>query len=249
MKVVSVRRWYSADNAQRLMSFALVLIGVIAVVDAFLIPDIGLGYLFLLPLGITAAFLSRAQIFAISAICTAFAEAFAGASEGPERILRVVFIFVVYVFIGLLVRDMVLYRRAASKRLAELEIELSHLHGEHRLLQLLVNSTDLAMITASEQGIILDCNRAAHEVLAVGLGDLVGRSLKNFLQPDDQDHSSCHGATEKVGVTANGKKFKARVWCSEFSWQGALVRSIVLEPVSAIEQRYVNATESGNSGA
>src|SRR6266496_500749 len=140
MQMLREHPWYAEGNSQRLTSLAFVLVAIIAAVDSVLVIDVGFGFLYLIPLGIAAAFLSRWQIVILSVICTAFAEAFAVAfSTLPHvagRIPRIVFSLVGYTFVTIVIRELVAVGRAASRRMSDLEEEASSRHGIEEQLEL-----------------------------------------------------------------------------------------------------------------
>src|SRR3954451_3521732 len=115
MALLKEQRWYAEANGPRITLLAFASIAVVAVVDWIIVPSIGLGFVYLLPMAFAAAFLSRSQIVVLSAICTVFREAFSYLPAGTQRVPRVMFVFLGYTFVNLLVREMIVYSHATTR--------------------------------------------------------------------------------------------------------------------------------------
>lgn len=242
MKLLREHPWYSEANAQRLVSLCFCTIALIGVLNAVLLLFAGIDFLYLIPLVIVAPFLSRWQLLVITLICTTFAEGFSHLPGGPERILRVAFIFVAYGFVAFLVRALVIYRRAASRELKQMNMELSEFHDAEQRLQSMINSSVLGMITISPEGRIVACNRAAHEIFSVEVGGLLGKSASSFLPFGQTALLAKSGPLEGKLTRADGRSFYARVWTSRFSSDGIDVTGVIVEPLNdnAIMERDLN---------
>lgn len=225
MKILRVRPWYSEANEQRLVPLCFFVILFIAAINSILLLNIGLAFLYLLPLAVAAAFLSQKQIVVISLICTLFADGLSRLDDGALHIVRGLVIFVTYTFVAFVIREMVVYRRSAAKRLQELDAELSELHRVQQRWELLTNSTPVGILTVSPEGRILTCNRAAHDIFSVGIGGLAGESIERFLPTNNKSHT-----TEPIQLKHNGQSFEARVWTSEFAVDGMQATTIIVVP-------------------
>lgn len=227
MKLLRSQPWYSQGNSQRIVAVAFVAIAAIATADSVVIPYIGLAFLYLIPLVMASAFLSRWQIVVIAFICTAFSDGFSKLPDGGERVARAVFMLVTYLSVSLIIRELVVYRRAATRRLDELETDLVHSHSAEQEMELLMNSTAVGIITVSADGNIVKSNRAAHDILGVGPGGLTGRPISQFLTVDLKGRTS--EPIDCTGRKANGVAFSARVFTSTFSLDGMNMAGIVIE--------------------
>jgi PAS domain S-box-containing protein len=236
MQMLREHPWYADGNAQRLTSFAFVLIAVIAAVDSVLILDVGFGFLYFIPLCVAAAFLSRWQILIVAAICTAFTEGFASFQDGPERIPRVVSAFLAYTFVAFVMRKVTVFSRVASRRLNELEQEVSLWHRAEEQLEMLINSSSAGIVTISPDGIIMVSNEAVHQLFGVAPGGLSGQPLGTFLPSLAQMRNMDSRATVTCrAIRADGTTFMAVVALSKFtSATGSATAAIIFEQSNAL---------------
>jgi len=228
MKLLPAQPWYGEGNSQRIVTIAFIAIALIAMADVLIIPFIGFGYLYLVPLTIAAAFLARWQIVVIATICATFSESFSKLPEGNERYPRLVFMYVTYLFVTLLVRELARYRRAATRRIAELERDVSTFQRSEQELELLINSSAVGILTVSPDGKIATCNRAAHEIFSVDAGGLVGQPVAQFLPTALTGNGASPIAC--AGTAADGRSFSVRVWTSTFTSAGNRMTALMIEP-------------------
>ncbi len=218
MRILREHPWYAEANGQRLTSLALALIAVIAVLDALLIPDLGLGFLYFIPIFVAAAFMSHWwQILVISGICSAFAEGFSSFEAGPDRIARVALGFLSYVFVAVMSRRLAVFSRAAARRLSQLEEEASLHHKAEEQLEMLINSSPAAIVAMSPEGNITLSNKAAHELFGVEPGGLTGLPIKSFLPTlEGLGSAESNSIIRCSGRRANGDDFPAFIALSRF---------------------------------
>lgn len=231
MQMLRERPWYAAGNEQRLTLFALAVIAVIAALDSVVIPNLGFGFLYLIPLCLAAVFMSPWQIVVVSGVCTAFVEGFSRLPAGAERIPRVIFGFLGFTFVALMIREMAAYRRTASRHLGELEQEVSLRHRAEEQLELLINSSPAAVVAVLPDGRIGLANRAAHQLLGVEPGALTAQPIATFLPELNLVQATGTGATiECRAVRASGESFVALVALSTFtSAAGSTTAAIFLD--------------------
>jgi PAS domain S-box-containing protein len=243
MKLRGQNPWYAEANRARCLTFATVLITVIAVVDWFTIPTLGLGFLYFFPLLLASAFLSRWQILSLALVCAALREMFAYFPPGPEMWLRIVFVYVAYAVVGILIRDMVVYRRAALRHLRDLEREVALRHQAEEQLERLINSSPAGIVTVSAEGKIVRCNEAAHQIFGVSTGALRGQLVGSFLPELEQMRASHTELANPAAIAcrgrrANGEGFLAHVWVSSFSGAaGPTLAAIVLDAAQNPHER------------
>lgn len=218
MALLKASPWYEEANSPRLTALAFLSIAGAATVDAIVVPPVGISYFYLVPISIAAAFLSRSQILLLAVICAGFSEAFSFPPFDVGQIPRLGFIFVGYTFTALLVRNMVRYRRAASRHVRELERELLVLCTAHADREVILNSIPAGIVTVSQEGKIVFCNRAAHEIFGVGPGGLCGQSIGQLLPCLGQIKTVTSRMVMKCDARrANGEQFSVNVCVSNLS--------------------------------
>jgi PAS domain S-box-containing protein len=210
-------RWFAEEKRTRYLAVAAASILIIAFADWLIIPDLGFGVLYLVPLLLASAFLSRWQIACLALICAALRDLYFPAA--PEKWVRLVVVYAAYVFVGLLVREMVVYRRAAIRHLRDLETEITRSHQSEEELQIVVNASPVAILTLSSDGDILRSNAAAHQVFGISPGALSGKTIESYLptlsQRAHNGNSQRNGQPlECHGRRADGTSFLAHVWLS-----------------------------------
>jgi PAS domain-containing protein len=235
MRLMKEHPWYSEGNEQRLIFLCFAAIALIASANAVLLLDIGLAFLYLIPLTIAAAFFSRWQLLVISLICTLFAEGLSHEPIDAARIPRAIVIFASYVFVGLVVRSLVVNRRAATRRLGEIEQELSRQHDAEVQSQLFLNSAPIGILAVASDGKILTCNRAAHEILGVGMGGLVGKSIDTFLPAIADVSRSQLQQFVGLGKTIDCEQSQVHVWASHVAGDDRVITVVVVVPSKHFE--------------
>jgi two-component system, LuxR family, sensor kinase FixL len=235
MPILRERPWYADGNAQRLTSFGLVLIAVIAIFDSVLIPDLGLGFLYFIPLCIAAAFMSSWQIVVVAAICAMFGGAFSHLQTDPERVSRCLISFGAFVFVAIVIRRIAVVNRSASRHLNDLEQEVSLRHRAQEQLEILINSSPAAVVALSPEGQIVLANKSAHDLLAVEPGGLIGQSIGTYLPPLAQVRGTEPPATiECRAIRANGDPLLVWVALSTFtSAAGSTTAAIFMDKAKA----------------
>ena len=225
---------YSQDNRARFLSAAAILIVVIAVVDWSTKPFISIGFLYLFPILLVAGFLPRWQITLVALVCAVLQEFF---SELPpnEAITRLVMASAGFVATGLFVSEIIRNRQAALQHLNELETQIGLRKDIEEQLQVLVESSPVAIVTIDSTGAVLLANEASQALLAPGGASIVGQPIGEFLpalQAALQTQHSRRFRTELRcrGKRKNGEAFLAAVWFSTFiTVRGPRLAAIIVD--------------------
>src|SRR5581483_3447395 len=170
-------------------TFAFSAIAVIAVVDYFVKPNIGLGWLYFFPLLVGAGFLSRGQIVITALACAGLREAFSPFHHNIESIPRSAMVWLAFSGVGLFMRELVLNRHQAVEHMAQLKSEIDLREQEvrrredaERQLEALVESSTAAIVTTDGNGAIELSNEAARKLLRT-TEPLAGQNIGRFI-PD-----------------------------------------------------------------
>lgn len=181
-----------------------IVILLIAAVDWWTKPYVALGFLYLFPLVLAAAFLPRRAIAILAVICAALAELF---SSLEPSFVRLTFEALALAGCGLFVGELVRNRR--------LDLE------SQTRLKTLVETSPAAIVTVDGQGFIEIANRAAVELLAPRVGDLIGYPIAAFLPELHhalrwEEAPQFRASMQCRGHRGNGEPFYADVWFSTY---------------------------------
>ena len=195
--------WDQRNRTPVLMvSGAIVLI--VAVVDWWTKPYVSLGFLYLFPIMLAAAFLPRWFVALLGAACATLAEVF---SSLDESFVRLGFETLALAGCGLFVGELVRNRRLS-------------LEAQERL-KALVETSPAAIVTVDERGFIELANRAAVELMVPRTGCLIGDPIAAFL-PDLhhalrwEEAPQFRASMQCRGHRGNGESFTADVWFSTY---------------------------------
>lgn len=191
-------------TAVLLISLALVLL--IAALDWRTKPYFSLGFLYLFPIMLAAGFLPRWAIGLMGIGCALLSERFSNL-DPAEAPVRLSFEALALVGSGLFISEVLRNRR--SKLVAQERIRV------------LVETSPAAIVTVDERGFIEIANRAATDLMAPRLGQLIGQPIAAFLPelhhalrweegPQFRTSMQCRGHR------GDGETFLANVWFSSY---------------------------------
>lgn len=216
---------------------ACILIALIALVDWFVVEQIPLGFLYLVPMLMVGSVTGRVTIVAAAILCTILAEQF---SDLPWNLRtgtsRDVLYFAAFVGAGLFIREVNNNRRAASQNLREIEHERDARRDAEEQLKILIESSPVAIVTAEIGGRVLMGNEAAHRLLGLANGELVGRglyrylpALKNVSLPDSPEQL-LRAVMQARGQRDDGESFMADICFSTYrTTAGIRLAAVVLD--------------------
>ncbi len=171
-------------------------IALIALVDWWIVGEIPLGFLYLVPMAIAGSVLEPWQIGSIAALCTFLAELFSDLKWSPRTgISRDVLFFAAFLGAGLFVREVSRNRKVVLQHMDEIRRQGEARREAEEQLRILIESSPAAIFTADAGGAVLMANEAAHRMLAVAPNALPGKeihrffpSLRNVSGPDASQH-------------------------------------------------------------
>lgn len=195
--------WDQRNRTPVLMvSGAIVLI--IAVVDWWTKPYVSLGFFYLFPIMLSAAFLPRWFVAILGAACAALAEIFSSLNESYVRLgFETLALAGCGLFVGELVRNRRLSLETQDK------------------LKALVETSPAAIVTVDERGFIELANRAAVELMAPRDGSLIGDPIAAFLPELHhalrwEEAPQFRATMQCQGHRGDGETFTADVWFSTY---------------------------------
>ena len=159
-----------------------VLIAAIALLDWWVVAEVLLGFLYLVPMLMIGSVLGRVQICAVAALCTFLAETFSDLAWNLRSgISRDVLYFVAFAGAGLFIREVNRNRKVTEEHLHEIEQQSDARREAEEQLQILIKTSPVAILTADAEGSILTANEAAHRLLGLLPGELPGRVIQRYL--------------------------------------------------------------------
>jgi len=232
---------YAESHRGIVTAAAACMIAVIACVD-WALPRITVGYLYLLPILISAAALNRKQIFAMALMCAYLREVFEPLQDIPAptgHILtdafdprhwaegsfgRLVVVAVGYTMTGFFVEELNRRRRLLVDHLRERE-EQNRLRLEaEQQVRILIETSPLAILTLDQSGSVVLANASAQQLLGFEEeGSLQGCDVEPFLpilprmlhsQPTQSQN--IRTSVECKGQRKNGEIFLAHVFLSTY---------------------------------
>src|SRR5580704_15727738 len=161
---------------------AALMIGLIAVIDSHTTAEIPLGFLYLAPMLVVGASLTRWEIAAVASICAWLAEAYDAFRWGPNTGLpRDLLYFAAFFSMGLFMHEVTRSRKLSARHMREIETEMTARRDAEEQLKVLVDSSPAAIITTSSNGCVLLANDAADRLFGLERGKLPGRPIREFL--------------------------------------------------------------------
>jgi two-component system, LuxR family, sensor kinase FixL len=199
-----LERLWDENNRTPVLAVSGAIILVIAAVDWWTKPYVSLGFLYLFPIMLAAAFLPRWFVAALGAGCAALAEIF---SSLNESYVRLGFETLALAGCGLFVGELVRNRRL-------------NLVAQERL-KALVETSPAAIVTVDAHGSIELANHAAVELMAPRDGLLIGSPIAAFLPELHHalrwEEAPQFRASMQCRVhRGNGESFIADVWFSTY---------------------------------
>ena len=188
------------------MLFSGAIVLVVAIVDWLTKPYVSLGFLYLFPIMLAAAFLPRWSIALLGIVCAVLAELFSSL-DPSGRVMRLIFEMLALAGCGLFVAELVRNRRLSLKT--------------QQRLKALVETSPAAIVTVDERGFIELANRAAAELMAPREGQLIGDPIAAFLPELHhalrwEEAPQFRASMQCQGHRGNGESFTADVWFSTY---------------------------------
>jgi two-component system sensor kinase FixL len=204
MSLLPLERVWDQRNRAPVLLLSGIIILIVAAVDWWTKAYISLGFLYLFPIMLAAAFLPRWVVALLGIGCAALAELF---SSLEPSVIRLGFESLALAGCGLFVAELVRNRRL-------------NLEAQQRF-KALVETSPAAIVTVDERGFIELANGAAVEMLVPRGSALVGSPIAAFLPelhhalrweeaPQFRAHMQCQGHR------GDGEPFPADVWFSTY---------------------------------
>lgn len=224
-----------------LVSFAMML--VVAVVDWWTMPYVSLGFLYLFPIMLVAAFLPLWAVAALGVMCAVLAELF---SSLPRSSIRFSFESLALAGCGLFVAEL-----SRNRRLS-LEAHRISLAAQDRL-RALVETSSAAIVTVDERGFIELANQAAVDLFAPRDAVLVGTPIAAFLPELHhalrwEEAPQFRASMQCRGHRGTGEIFVADVWFSTYKeGTASKLAAIIADVTEDTDEASASTATSGAS--
>jgi two-component system, LuxR family, sensor kinase FixL len=197
------RAWEEVNRTPVLLVGGAIVL-VVALVDWWTKPYVSLGFLYLFPIILVAAFLPRWAVALLGVGCAVLAEVF---SSLEPSLVRLTFETLALAGCGLFVAELLRNRRLTLETQARLEA--------------LVETSPAAIVTSDERGFIELANHAAGDMMMPRDGKLVGTPIAAFLPELHhalrlEEAPRFRASMQRQGHRGNGESFTANVWFSTY---------------------------------
>lgn len=159
-----------------------IMIAIVALIDWWVVGEIPLGFLYLVPMLVVGGSLGPWEISLVAAVCTFLAEKF---DDLPWRLRtglsRDVLYFAAFLGAGFFVREVNRSRRVVLEHLHEIELQRDARREAEEQLRILIESSPAAIVTTDADGRVVMANEAAHRLLALPQGELPGKTIHRYL--------------------------------------------------------------------
>jgi two-component system sensor kinase FixL len=222
-----------------------VLIAIIAFIDARVEVNIAFGFLYVFPILLLGTVMSRGQILLTVLLCTFLADyldpfPFTFNIGLPQDIL----VFAALAGTGFFSYEVTRSRRQETENLQKVEKEIAARREAEEQLEFLIETSPAAILTMSADYLILRANSAAHRLLGVPTGALIGRSIRRYI-PDLEyvpfiGKASHNFRTEMQcrGERENGEGFLANVFFSTYdTTSGPRLAAFVVDASEELRER------------
>jgi PAS domain S-box-containing protein len=230
--MLTLERLWDERNRAPVLAVSGAIIVVIAGVDWWTKPYVSLGFLYLFPIMLAAAYLPRWVVALLGAGCAWLAEVF---SSLAPSLIRLTFETLALAGCGLFVGELIRNRR--------LNLELQ------ARLKALVETSPAAIVTVDEHGTIELANQSALQLLAPRGGRLIGDPIAAYLPELHhairwEEAPQFRASLQCLGHRGNGESFTANVWFS--TYQEALRPKLAAIVSDSTEEESAGASAAAN---
>ena len=210
----------------------------IAVTDWLTGPSVSLGVLYIAPLLVSAAFLSRWQIFVCALAAAVLRQLFGPATPGPESVLRFLTGLLTFAGAGLFVAGIMRRKRFEAECIMKLKEATEQRHEAEEDANAVIETSPAAILTVKADGTIDLANKAALHLLCIESGLISSHNIREFfpmladMLERRQTPSFVRTMVEGRGRRKNGEMFFAHMWLSSYSTPAGPKIAAVIADVS-----------------
>ena len=236
---------YAESSRLTITAAAMLLIALTAFFDWWVLPNSSIGFLYLLPILLSAAALNSRQILAMAVLCGYLREVFDPLQRTDRmtgwRLIhalnpvnwvagaggRLVVSIAGFAMTGFFVAELNQRRRRLRAHLEEREEQTRLRREAERQLEILTETSPLAILTLDENARVLLANDSARQLLGFGPGEPIeGQAVEPYLpilaRMMQRRAGNLRTNVECRGQRRNGEVFLAHVWLSTFQASSGL---------------------------
>src|SRR5689334_9497555 len=212
---------YTETHRRSMLAVSALLIAVIAYVDAIL-PLASIGFLYLIPVLLSAIFLNAAQIIVLAVFCGILREWFDPLEWSPGAEGRLAVSIAGFAMTGFLVVQLNQRRRVALEHLAEREEQMRLRREAEMQVRVLIETSPLAILTLGHTGQVVLANESARQLLGFE-EEVQGQDVEPYLPilyrvlRGHRSTANLRTNVESKGKRRNGEVFLAHVWLSTYA--------------------------------
>jgi PAS domain S-box-containing protein len=190
------------------------------------LPTASIGFLYLIPVLISAAALNTFEILVIAAVCGILQETFSPLRWAPGAIDRLLVATTAFALAGFLVTQLNQRRRLLAAHLEEREEQMRLRREAEAQVRVLIETSPLAILTIDASGCVKLANESACKLLGFDKDALPGQHVQSYLPTlyrllkTNRAASSLRTNVECKGVRRGGEVFLAHVWLSTYTISG-----------------------------
>ncbi|MBS1858997.1 MAG: PAS domain S-box protein [Acidobacteria bacterium] len=213
---------YSESHRRLMLVVSAILIAGIAWTD-WLLPKISMGFLYLVPVLLSANVLSAAQIVMLAAFCGWLRELFDPMQWSPGAEGRLAVSIVGFAMTGFFVTQLNQRRRLLLEHLAEREEQMRLRREAETQVRVLIETSPLAILTLDRMGRIALANESASQLFGFDQERIQGEAIEPYLPilarmlRGHRSGANLRTNVESKGKRRNGEVFLAHVWLSTYA--------------------------------
>jgi PAS domain S-box-containing protein len=211
---------YANDHRLQVGICAVAAVVVIAVLD-WLITNLSIGFLYIVPILLVASQLRGYQLLAIAIACALLREIFSPNAWGQWAALRISLGFTSFALAGYFVSELNRKRLVVSRHVKDLEGQIRLRQAAQHETRILVDTSPLAIVILDHTGRIMLANRSAQQLLGAEGEPLEGADVRPLLpilgrvlqaqQPELRTTLECNAQRRQ------GDVFLAHIWLSTYA--------------------------------
>jgi|SRR5579871_6393511 len=234
---------YAESHRLAVCTLAGLMIAVIAWSDAEL-PTISIGFLYLIPILVSAAALNSIQIIVLAAVCSFLREAFDPLEWSAGAGGRILTALAGFAMAGFFAAELNQRRRLLRDHLNEVEAEVRLRQDVESQLRTLIETSPLAILTIDGFGRVMLANESARTMLNFEGETLQGTDVASYLPILPRMlHSHQPGGYMRTSVECKAKRhtgdvFLAHVWLSTYrTSSGSALAAVIWDASESLRDR------------